>query len=92
MTPDDDPEALYCRGDWMAFQRLIELLKRYESGVPLPRHPQPPGGMTYRTRDRKPWHDLAFAVRRRTGRLQLPHRPASEWPPCPATGAAVGGP
>ncbi len=74
--PGDNAESLYCRAERLAIQHLVGLLEGYERTGDLPRHPQPPGGPAFRTRDRKPHHDVLFWLRRRTGRLSLPHRPA----------------
>ena len=62
--PSDNAEMLYCRAEKLAVQRLVELLKSYEAGHPLPRHPQDSGGSMYRTRDRKPYHDIILWARR----------------------------
>jgi hypothetical protein len=72
--PGDTPETLYCRAEAKAIAHLIRLLERYEDGGALPRSPQPGGGRTFRTRDRKPHHDVLFWLRRRSGRLTVPAR------------------
>jgi methionyl-tRNA formyltransferase len=76
IRPDDSAETLYCRTDHLAFERLVELLEGHERGEPLPRRPQPIRGSLYLTRHRKPHHDLLLWLRRATGRLVLPSRPA----------------
>ena len=72
VRPDDNAERLYCRAEWLAFQRLMTLLRGLDRGEALPRHPQPSGGRTFRTRDRRPWHDLSFAFRRWIGLVSVP--------------------
>jgi hypothetical protein len=63
--PGETAEELYCRAEKRAIQRLVDLLGDFERGIPLPRRPQPPGGRTFRVRDRKPHHDLIEWGRRR---------------------------
>jgi methionyl-tRNA formyltransferase len=58
--PGEIPEVLYCRAERRAIHRLADLLHDLEAGLPLPRQPPPPGGHTYRMRDRKPHHDLVL--------------------------------
>ncbi len=60
----DSAEATYCRAEKRAFERIVELLKGYETGKPLPRQRQGAGGRTLRMRDRKPHHDVLFWLRR----------------------------
>lgn len=76
LYPDDSAETLYCRAEKAAIHRLVELLGALENGVPLPRASQPPGGRQYFTRDRTPFHDVAFWLRRRRGRLGIPRSDA----------------
>ena len=73
--PDDNAEKLYCRADWQAFLQLRELLRQLEHGIPLPRQKQPHSGKTYRTRDRKPWHDIVLGIKRSLGIFKLPYVP-----------------
>ena len=52
-------ESLYCDGERLAFDRLIEILKELENGIPLPVIPQPQDtGRTFRTSDRNIFHEL----------------------------------
>jgi Formyl transferase len=76
----DNAERLYCRAEKMAIHRLLDLLTECEQGAQWPRHVQPPGGRAFRTRDRKPRHDIAFWLRRLAGRLALPVNTASHMP------------
>lgn len=66
--PDEHPEVLYCRAEKMAVEKMIVLLGGLERGEPLRRQPQPPGGRTFRMRDRRPHHDLAMWFRRQQPR------------------------
>jgi hypothetical protein len=52
--PTDNAEELHCLAEWLAFNRLADLLEGPRDGMPLPRTPQPSGGRTIRTRDRTP--------------------------------------
>ena len=70
--PDDGPEQLYCRAERLAVHRLMDLLAGLERGHPLPRQPQSYRRRLYRRRDRTPYHDIVFALRRRNGRIVLP--------------------
>ncbi|HEX8903228.1 MAG TPA: formyl transferase [Longimicrobiaceae bacterium] len=78
MHPGDSAEALYCRAEKLAIECLVQLLERYESTGRLPRRPQQPGGHLFRTRDRKPRHDVGLWLRRRMGRLPIPSRSLPE--------------
>ena len=73
--PQDSVEALYCRAEKLAIGRLISWLEFSEAGGTLPRTAQPYRARLYRTRDRKPYHDIILALRRISGRLVLPLRP-----------------
>lgn len=76
--PTETAEAVYCRAERMAIDRLIELLSAYAAGQPLPRTSQAHGlGMTFRTADRKPYHDVVFFVRRMIALLRLKTSPPS---------------
>jgi methionyl-tRNA formyltransferase len=61
--PDDNAEALYCRAEKMAIDRLVELVRSFENGVPFPRAPQQFKGHLYLTRDRKIRHDVLHWAR-----------------------------
>jgi folate-dependent phosphoribosylglycinamide formyltransferase PurN len=69
----DNAEKLYSRAERMAIHRLTDLLHEFEQGYPLPRHAQPAVGRTIRTRDRKLHHDIAYWLRRKTGKEVLPN-------------------
>ena len=69
---DDNAETLYCRADKLAIHRLANLLDDYENGVELPRRPQSIKGRLYRTRDRKPHHDILLWLRRLSGSFRIP--------------------
>lgn len=57
-------ESLYCDGERLAFYRLIEILKELERGIPLTKIPQPQDmGRTFRSCDRKPFHELSMFLR-----------------------------
>lgn len=84
IRPDDNAEALYCRAEQLAIHYLVKLLERYERTGCLPRSPQPPGGRTFRKRDRKPRHDLRLWLRRAAHRLVLPNRRSPELRDAPA--------
>jgi len=77
LVPDDNAETLYCRAERLAIDRLIEHLKAYESGQPLPRRPQDKVGRQYLTRDRGPLDELRMWWRRWSGQLVIPHRAAA---------------
>jgi methionyl-tRNA formyltransferase len=72
--PNDSVEALYSRAEKLAVERLVGWLKWYEGGGAIPRRKQPYKGKLYRTKDRKPHHDIVLALRRLSGRLVLPMR------------------
>jgi methionyl-tRNA formyltransferase len=76
--PIDSVEALYCRAEKMAVERLVKWIDFYEQGGTIPRATQLRKGKLYRTRDRKPHHDIILALRRLSGRLVLPARPLEE--------------
>lgn len=65
LRPNDTPETLYCRAEKMAIDRLIHWIDQIERGASLPRRPQGKEGMVFRTRDRKPHHDVYFFLRRK---------------------------
>jgi hypothetical protein len=67
IEPHDTPESLYCKGDWLAFQRLVILLSEFESTGVLPRSPQSSEGREYKMRDRTLWLDMCHWWRRRVG-------------------------
>jgi methionyl-tRNA formyltransferase len=74
--PHDNDEHLYCRSVHMAINRLLELLQGFESrGQVLVFRKQDGIGRTYRHRSRKPHCDLSLWLRRRLGRLRVPHIP-----------------
>ncbi|MCC6557809.1 MAG: hypothetical protein IT372_33090, partial [Polyangiaceae bacterium] len=73
---DDSAERLYCRAEKMAIHRLVELLEDLERGRPLPRRAHGMRAALHRTRDRKPYHDVALWLRRKAGLLVVPERPA----------------
>lgn len=72
-------EALYCRAEKLGVHRLIELLERLAATGELPERPRLPPGRLYRTRDRKPWHDLVLWLRRTATRLGIPNRWGRRW-------------
>lgn len=76
--PSDSVEALYCRAEKMAIERLVKYIDLYEQGVAIPRAPQLRKGKLYRTRDRKPHHDITLALRRLSGKLVLPAQPLED--------------
>jgi methionyl-tRNA formyltransferase len=65
----DTAETIYGRAERMAIACLINLLVDYEEGEELPRIPQHFRGRLYKQRDRKPYHDVIYWIRRRTGWL-----------------------
>jgi methionyl-tRNA formyltransferase len=67
--PADGPEQLYCRAERLAVHCLMDLLASLERGEHLPRQPQPYRCRLYRRRDRTPYHDIVFALRRRMNRV-----------------------
>lgn len=65
-----DAEYLYCAGELEAIRRLLEILKRFESGKAPAGLPQPFGlGHCYYTKDRRPKHEFAALWRKAVGRL-----------------------
>ena len=93
LREDDTPETLYCRGQMLAIHRLAEWLDHFARGGCIPRTPQEPVGRAYRTRSRSPIDDLWFTLRRKTGRLKIPNRPAAPLLPLPSrAGAECPGP
>ncbi|HEX8149649.1 MAG TPA: formyl transferase [Pyrinomonadaceae bacterium] len=81
IDPWDNAEALYCRAERLAIDRLAELLERWQQSESLPRHPQTVRGRLYLTRDRKPHHDLILWLRRWRARLfGRAARPTAEAP------------
>jgi hypothetical protein len=50
----------------------VNLLDDYENGGELPRRPQTIKGRLYRTRDRKPHHDILLWLRRLSGSFRIP--------------------
>lgn len=75
--PDDKPESLYCRAELLAIHRLAELIEQFSHGVNFPRCEFTEQGKLYRTRDRKPLHDIRLWWWRKTGKLTLPYRKSS---------------
>ncbi|RIV24682.1 hypothetical protein D2Q93_06250 [Alicyclobacillaceae bacterium I2511] len=75
--PDDKPESLYCRAELIAIHRLAELIEQFNQGVNFPSFRTMEQGTLYRTRDRKPVHDIQFWWWRKTGKLMLPYRKSS---------------
>ena len=65
-------EILYCRAEKLAIHRLVSWLEYYQEGGELPRQTQMERGHLYRTRDRKPYHDLILWLRKLRGQLVLP--------------------
>jgi hypothetical protein len=63
--PGDTAEAVYCRAEHRAFERLCARLEELSRGRPLPRRPQPRRGRTFKTRDRTPIDDIRYWWRRR---------------------------
>ncbi|MEK6278970.1 MAG: formyl transferase [Acidobacteriota bacterium] len=74
----DTAETLYCRAEKLAIHRLADLLDRWQQGESLPRSPQTMRGRLYKTRDRKPHHDLILWFRRFSNRLATGD---CQWPP-----------
>lgn len=72
---DDDPETLYSRAERLAAQRLVDLLERVESGLALPRTPQPFRGRLILRRHRAPLDDLRYWMLRVSGKLRPPNVP-----------------
>jgi methionyl-tRNA formyltransferase len=70
----DNAEKLYCRAEKLAIHRLADWISHYEQGGTLPRRPQTLKGPLYRTRDRKPHHDIILWLRRVSGRLPIPEQ------------------
>lgn len=68
ILPVDTPESLYCRCEWIAFHRLIEIIRAWEAGTPPASRPQPQIGRTFRMRDRTIFHDLAYLFTRHLSR------------------------
>jgi methionyl-tRNA formyltransferase len=68
--PADNAEALYSRAEKMAIERLVELVRSFQNGVPFPRTPQQFKGRLYLTRDRKIRHDLIHWARSVSGAHQ----------------------
>lgn len=64
LTSKDNAETLYCKAEKKAIDRLVEILHAYVKGNPIPRQRQPSGGRTYRTRDRKIYHELFMLLKR----------------------------
>ena len=54
----DIPETSYCKAEKRAIDRLVQLLVSASQGAKLPTEPQADHGSVFRTRDRKPIHDL----------------------------------
>ena len=77
---NDTPETLYCRAEKLAISCLVSWIEHAEQGLPLPRRPQTGPSKLYRTRDRKPYHDILLFLRRRFGRLIIPERPQPQPP------------
>ena len=67
VTAEDVPESSYCKAEMLAIHRLVALLEDLENGQSLKTTPQAPGGRTYRTRDRRLWHEIRLWLR--LGRL-----------------------
>ncbi|MBB4635034.1 formyl transferase [Longimicrobium terrae] len=84
MHPGDNAETLYCRAEKLAIHFLVRQLDEYEQTGILPRTAQPSAGRTFRTRDRKPHHDVWLWARRLAGSLNVPTRLCPEI--VPATG------
>jgi len=74
IDPSDNAEKIYCRADYLAFVRLVELLHAYEQGNALPRRRQPPVGRTFKMKDRKPLHDILYWLKRRLRLIIIPKR------------------
>lgn len=78
IRPGDNAEKLYCRAEMMGIHLLADWIRHWQAGGQLPRRPQGAGGRMFRTRDRKPHHDLRFWMRRRFGIRPVPGLPAPE--------------
>jgi len=63
----DNAEQLYSRAEKMAIHRLVDLITLVQQGGEFPRRGQLFKGRLYKTRDRKPWHDLHHWFRCITG-------------------------
>jgi methionyl-tRNA formyltransferase len=63
----DNAERLYCRAEKMAVHKLVDLIRSAQQGGVFPRQAQLFRGRLYKTRDRKPWHDLHHWLRCVTG-------------------------
>lgn len=72
LQENDIPETLYCRAEKMAIYRLVDWLHLYARTRHIPAAVQEGDGRTIRTRDRKPYHDLLYWFRRKTGLLKIP--------------------
>jgi methionyl-tRNA formyltransferase len=69
---DDNAEKLYCRAELAAAHRLIHWLKQLSKGESVPSERQAFRGRLCLRRHRLPHHDIAFVIRRLTGRLSFP--------------------
>lgn len=87
IRPTDNAEKLYCKAERLAAHRLVDWLEEREAGRPIPSRPQQFRGRLCLRRDRLPWHDLIFWLRRTLRRQRLPMVSAFEqWQPSGAGG------
>ncbi len=66
---NDTPESLYCKAEKEAVNRLIKLLKDFQSGKELPRKKQEDIGKLYYTKDRKLYYDIKLFIRQFKNRI-----------------------
>ncbi|MEL6536652.1 MAG: formyl transferase [Bacteroidota bacterium] len=66
IVPEDNDETLYAKSLQLCVAALVETLKRYDAGEQVPLYKQAPSTKpVYSHRDRTPWVELKYALRRK---------------------------